>query len=145
RRELPLRRHFQIVAVADRLDQPALLRLARNHNRPRIATRQDRGSRVEPEPPLVLLRTMALEATAGEEGSDLLFEELRLGRGRLGAGSPQRRTRSQDDDPEDQNGVPHAISLRASDSRLPGRLWRSIIVKKYPGRNAVGQPTLRRF
>src|SRR4051794_40540092 len=59
----------------DRRDEQALLGLARLDGRPRVAPREERRPRVEPQSPLLFLLAVALETILGQGRADLRLEE----------------------------------------------------------------------
>ncbi len=109
--ELRLGRHLVSFAVVDRINQQALLGIARHDRGPRRAARQNRSAAVEPQPALLLGRTMAPLTPRGQDRPHALLEELdRGGIGRriaaipagLGAKGPE--THQAKPDRDDQAG-----------------------------------------
>src|SRR5262249_47719331 len=92
--EATLGRHAQVrVAVADRLDEQALLRVAGHENGSAVAALVDGRTAVQLQAPAFLLRggAVALKAALGQDGADLLLEELDVrGVGGLVAGAGGR-------------------------------------------------------
>ena len=78
--EFSLGGHLHVPLVADRLDQRALVGLARHDDRPALAPLEHRVADVEPQASLVLLGPVALQAVVSEHRADLRLEELLLSR-----------------------------------------------------------------
>ncbi len=75
-RELLLRRHLQVaVRVPHRLNQQAIVRLARHDRRPSLSAAQNAARRVEPQSRRLLLRPMTLVALLDKQRADLLLEK----------------------------------------------------------------------
>src|SRR5439155_17082524 len=74
--QLPGRRHLDVAVVADHPDDGAAGRVARLEDRAGVAALERLGPRVEPQPALLLLRTVALHAPARQNRPDLVLEEL---------------------------------------------------------------------
>src|SRR5690606_11416775 len=96
---LALGRHLQVrVAVADRMDEQALLRISRLQQRPRLAALQHALGAVKREPTLrlPLLHRVTLVAILRQDWPNLALEELLLllrlhGGHRRPAGRAERR------------------------------------------------------
>ena len=76
-----LGRHGEVfVGVAHRLDEQALLKIARHHRWSVVAAAPDALAGIEQEAALDLLGLLrvALETLVGEDGTDLLLEEIEL-------------------------------------------------------------------
>src|SRR5262249_34228361 len=89
--ELAARRHLQLgILVTQRLEQEALARLARRHDRTALAALEQIRPAVQPQLALDLLAGVALVAVLDEQRTDLLLEELPFLR-RLRPGVPRQR------------------------------------------------------
>ena len=109
--QLPAWRHPQVdILIADRLDQPALLRLPRHHRGPTVAALEQPGPAIELETALHFLRFdgVATIAMLDQEGPNFLLEEVDPGRIICGS-----RTRCQWMEQRDQ---PQAMEGRAQRS-----------------------------
>ena len=122
--------------MADRRDEQALLGLARDDRRARVAAREHRGARVEPQARLLLLGPVALDAVLDQDRPDLRLEEpdlLRARRNRFPtrrAGSIRRR-HGDEQAHQDQarSVVPNHSCHRGHGWRsggLAGSLWRAV-------------------
>ena len=90
-RQLRLGGHLIGLAVANRVDQQALVRLARHDGRRRVAPLEHCGPRVEPQVALLFGLAVALVAAGGQQRPHLLFEELHVGRvARIGRSARDR-------------------------------------------------------
>ncbi len=69
--------------VRDRLDEKALVRVAGNQERTRLAAPEHRRAVVEPQVALLLLGVVTFIAFGHEGGADARFEELEVRRRRL--------------------------------------------------------------
>ncbi len=78
--QLRLGRHLIRFAVADGIDQQALVGLARHDGRRGVAPRQHCLARVEPQVALVLFRPVTALAAGNQQRPHLLLEELDGGR-----------------------------------------------------------------
>ena len=108
-RQAAFRRHLEVrIAIADGLDEQALLRGSGHDGGPGVAAREQSraGIRAKAALQLLAISGMALEAVLGEDGPDALLEELRRLRPRRAArdesgGSQERRC------PADRMAVSH--------------------------------------
>ena len=92
--ELRLRRHLEVL-VAQRREEEALLGLAGDECRPRVAAVHPAFSAVEEQATLDSLRVrrVALVAVLDEDGADLPFEELNIGRIGMRISEPEEADR----------------------------------------------------
>ncbi len=75
-RQLPRGRHLDRRVVPDRLDDRALLGMARHHDRPVVVPLEQGRARIEPQARLLLLRPVAPGAMLDQDRADPRLEEL---------------------------------------------------------------------